>query len=192
VHNRIIKSLRRRAVMRKLIVTLAAAGAAVAFATPAAAQFYPQPQQYGYGAPYGHAYGYNNNFGQVRSLQVRINAVERQINRLDRRDRIRDRSADRLRAEANMLERRLRIAAHNGLNPYEANDLNMRIARLEQRVQFSMSRMGRNGWNGYNGYNSNNGWNSNNGYSSYNGYDRDRDGRDDRYEDDRGHDRDDD
>jgi len=164
--------------MRKLMISLAAAGAALAIATPAAAQYYPGQ----YGAPYGNAYGYNNNWGQVRSLQVRINAVERQINVLDRRDRIRDRSADRLRDEANSIERRLRHAARDGLNPYEAQDLQVRIARLEQRVQYSLARgYGRYGYNnGYNGYG------NNGGYS-----DRDRDGRDDRYENDRGYDHDD-
>ena len=149
--------------MRKVILSLAAAGAALAFATPASAQYYP--------APYGNAYGYNN-YGQVRSLQVRIDAVERQINRLDRRDRIRDNAADRLRSEANSIERRLHRAARYGLNGYEANDISVRIARLEQRVQYTLAR-------NYGRY-------SNNGY--YNGsYDRDRDGRDDRYEDDHGY-----
>jgi len=164
--------------MRKVLISLAAAGAALAIATPAAAQYYPGQ----YGAPYGNAYGYNNNWGQVRSLQVRINAVERQINMLDRRDRIRDRSADRLRDEANSIERRLRHAARDGLNPYEAQDLQVRIARLEQRVRYSLARgYGRYGYNnGYNGYG------NNGGYS-----DRDRDGRDDRYENDRGYDHDD-
>jgi hypothetical protein len=152
--------------MRKLIISLAAAGSALAIATPAAAQYYPgQP----YGAPYGNAYGYNN-YGQVRSLQLRINAVERQINLLDRRDRIRNRDADRLRDEANSLERRLRHAARDGMSFREANDIQIRLARLEQRVQYTLSyRNGR--YNGYNGY----------------GYDRDRDGRDDRYEDDHGY-----
>ena len=154
--------------MRKVLISLAAAGSVLAIATPAAAQYYPGQ----YGAPYGNAYGYNNNWGQVRSLQVRIDAIERQINQLDRRDRIRDRSADRLRDEANSLERRLRHAARDGMSPWEAQDIQVRIARLEQRVQYSVA--GRYGRNGYNGYN--------NGY-----YDRDRDGRDDRYEDDQGY-----
>ena len=69
--------------MRKVLISLAAAGSALAFATPAAAQYYPQAQPYG--QPYG--YGYNNNYGQVRALQARINQVQRQIERLDRRDR---------------------------------------------------------------------------------------------------------
>jgi hypothetical protein len=155
------------------MISLAAAGAALVVATPAAAQFYPQPQPYG--QPYGNAYGYNN-YGQVRALQVRVDAIQRQINQLDRRGVIRDRSADRLRHEANKLERRLRSLGRNGLNPYEANDIQVRLARLEQQVRYSLAnRYGRNGYN-------------NNGYT---GYDRDRDGRDDRYEDDHGYDRDD-
>jgi hypothetical protein len=172
--------------MRKLIISLAAAGSVLAIATPAAAQYYPQQQpygqQYGYGQqPYGNAYGYNNNYGQVRSLQVRINMVERQINQLDRRDRIRNHTADRLRDEANRIERRLRSASRNGLNGYEANDIQIRIVRLEQQVRYSLANnYGRNGY-GYNGY----------GNNGYNNYDRDRDGRDDRYEDDQGRDRDD-
>jgi len=155
--------------MRKLIVSLAAAGSVLAIATPAAAQYYPQQ-------PYGNAYGYNNNnYGQVRSLEVRINAIQRQINQLDRRDRIRNRTADRLRDQANSLDRRLRHAARDGMSYREANDIQIRLARLEQQVRYSVANnYGRNGYN-------------NNGY---NNYDRDRDGRDDRYEDDRGYQRD--
>jgi hypothetical protein len=160
--------------MRKVLIALATAGAALAVATPASAQYYGNPN-------YGYGNGYNNGgWGQVRNLQVRIDSIERQINMLDRRDRIRNRTADRLRNEANNIERRLRYAGRNGLNPYEANEIQVRIARLEQQVQYSgRGRWGNNayGYNNYNGYN--------NGY-----YDRDRDGRDDRYEDDHGYRRD--
>jgi hypothetical protein len=120
--------------MRKITLPLIAAGAALAVATPAAAQYYPRQP-----AP---AYGYGYGFGQVRALQVRIDNVERQINRLDRRDRIGDRSADRLRDEANRIEDRLHRAARGGLNPYEARDIEYRIQRLEQRVQYSMNDRG--------------------------------------------------
>jgi hypothetical protein len=120
--------------MRKIILPLIAAGAALAVASPAAAQYYPRQP-----AP---AYGYGYGFGQVRALQVRIDNVERQINRLDRRDRIGDRSADRLRDEANRIEDRLHRAARGGLNPYEARDIEYRIQRLEQRVQYSMNDRG--------------------------------------------------
>jgi hypothetical protein len=168
--------------MRKLLISLAATGAALAVASPAAAQYYPQPQPYGYGAPqygYGNGYGYGN-YGQVRALQARIDAVQYQIKRLDRRNFIRDDSADRLKSESRRIEDRLHRAARYGLNPYEASDISNRIARLEQRVQYAAAnRYGRYGHNG--GY----------GYNGYNGYDRDRDGRDDRYENDHGWDHDD-
>ncbi len=160
--------------MRKVLISAAATVSALAFAAPAAAQYYPAPapQAYGYN-------GYNgyNGYGSVRSLQVRIDNVQRQINRLDRQNLMTDRAADRLRAESVGLERRLRSVAQYGLNPREANDINVRIARLEERVRHdSVGRPYRNSQWGYNGYNDRNGW-----------VDRDRDGRDDRYEDDHGY-----
>lgn len=161
--------------MRKFLITAATAASALAFAAPAAAQYYPAPMP----QPYGYGYGFQNNYGQVRALQARVDYIERTINRLDRRDIIRERTADRLRNEANGIEHRLRRSARYGLNPYEANDIQARIARLEQRVQWAANERGnRYGWN-------NGGW----GYN-----DRDRDGRDDRWERehrrDRDHDRD--
>ena len=154
--------------MRKFVLSVAAAASALAVAAPAAAQYYPAPPVQGYG--YGNGYGYNN-VGTFRALQSRVDNVERQINRLDRRDRIGNREADRLRREANRIENRLHKAARYGLNPYESNDIHRRVAVLEQRVNFAAS----NGWSRYgNRY----GWN---GYS-----DRDHDGRNDRYEDDGG------
>jgi Spy/CpxP family protein refolding chaperone len=157
--------------MRKFVIALAAAGTALAFATPAAAQYYPQPQPQPYGYGYnGYNNGYNgyghNNYGQVRALQARIDALQNQIRRLDRRDAIGDGSADRLREESRNIERRLHSAERYGLNGYEANDIQMRIARLEQRVQYAFA--GRYG-----------------GYGNNYGHDRDRDhdGRWDRDDD---------
>ena len=112
--------------MRKFMISVAAAGATLAIASPAAAQYYP--------AQYGHRYG---NFGQVRQLQVRIDRVQRQIAFLDRRNVVRDDRADRLRDEARDIERYLHRAERNGLNPYEADRISERIGRLEQRVQFA-------------------------------------------------------
>ena len=164
--------------MRKFVIALAAAGSALAFASPAMAQYYPQPQPYG--QPYGYnGYGYNG-FGQVQMLQQRIDALQNRIRWLDRRDVIRNHSADRLKEESRNIERRLHRAARYGLNPYEMNDIQARIARLEQRVQYASARFGRGGYD-------NNGYYGNGGYYG----DRDRDGRDDRYEDDHGYDRDD-
>ena len=48
--------------MRKLIISLAAAGAALAVASPAAAQYYPQQYAYGQGYAYnGYSQGYNGH-----------------------------------------------------------------------------------------------------------------------------------
>ena len=132
--------------MRKFVISLAAAGAALAIASPASAQYYqPGPPPVAYNAPYGNGYGHQNNFGMVRELQQRLNNVERQINRLDRRDRIRDRSADRLRQEAANLHRRLYDRGRNGLDRREAGDIIYRLQRLEQRVQIAMNQNGRYG-----------------------------------------------
>ena len=131
--------------MRKIVLSVAAAGAALIAASPAAAQYYPQPQP----APYGYNNGYNgynngfrNNWGEFRALQQRIDNVERQIARLDRRDVIRGRSADRLLNEANKIDRRLRQRARGGLDPREAGDIQYRIQRLEQQVQIALNDRG--------------------------------------------------
>lgn len=150
--------------MRKFLISAALAASTLVAAAPAAAQYYP-PQ------PHGNAYGYNGNYGQVRRLDARIDALQRQIRNLDRRNILSNREADRLRRESNNLERQLRYAARNGLNGWEANDLERRIYRLEAR----MHREARDG----------NGWN-NRGYYQAGWNDRDRDGLDDRYERDRG------
>lgn len=122
--------------MRKIVISLAAAGAALAAAAPAAAQYYPQPQPYGYN---GYGNGFRGNWGEVRELHARIDRIEEQIDRLERRDRVGDRTADRLRDEAQGIENRLRDRARGGLDPREAGDIEYRIQRLEQRVQFALA-----------------------------------------------------
>lgn len=167
--------------MRKFLISAAVAASALTAAAPAAAQYgYPQ---YGnqYGAPYGNAYGYNHNYGQLRSLQVRIDHLQRQIRRLDQRNILSDREAAHLMNDSRDLERRLHRAARYGFNRYEARAVEVRLARLEQRLwrdardgnRWGDRRYGDRDWNDRD-------WN-----------DRDRDGRNDRWEDDRGRDHDD-
>ena len=163
--------------MRKLVISLAAAGTAFALPTPASAQYSPTPQRYGYGY---------DNWGHVRALQERIDRVQRNINRLDRRDAIRDRTAERLRDEARWVEKRLRRSARYGFTPQEANNVERRVFSLEQHVRMALGNRWRNDW-GFNGYN---GYAHGNYDPSY--ADRDRDGRIDRWEDDRGRERDND
>ena len=147
--------------MRKFLISAALAASTIVATAPAAAQWAPPPQ--------GNAYGYNN-YGQVRRLQVRVDQLQRQISRLDSRNVLSEREASRLRAESRNLERRLQYAARNGLNGREGYEIERGIQRLEVRMQ----REARDG-----NYYNNAGWT-----------DRDRDGRNDRYEDDRGRDRD--
>jgi len=149
--------------MRKFLISAAIAASAVAVASPAAAQYYPQQQGYGQ----GNGYGQNANYGQARSLIARVDQIQRQIDRLDRRDRLSNREANRLRYEAQIVRNQVRRASFNGLGFRERQALEYRVARLEQRVRQEA--------------NDGNRWGSNDRR-----YDRDRDGRDDRYEDDRG------
>lgn len=144
--------------MRKFLISAAVAAATLTIAAPAAAQWAPAPG-YGYGQGYNH-------YGHVRSLQVRIDRLQNQIRRLDQRNIISNREAARLMDDSRELERRLRRNARDGygLNANEARAVEYRLARLEQRL-FRDARDG-NRW-GYYG-------------------DRDRDGRNDRFEDDRG------
>ena len=153
--------------MRKFVISAALLASTLAVAAPASAQWYP-PQ------PQGYAYGYNNNYGQVRRLQVRIDQIQRQIRQLDRRNVLSNREARRLSDEARSLEYRLRQLGYNGLNGRERYDIERRIARLEQHVD----REARDGNNWRNDRYGRGGY----GYN----YDRDRDGLDDRYERDRG------
>ena len=151
--------------MRTLIISLAAAASALAVATPAAAQYWPQPQGYGYG---------QNNYGQARALSARIDNIQRQIQHLDRRNILSNSEGRRLRNESLQIEQRLRYMRQNGLHPRERYDIERRIAWLEQRLW----RDARDGNRWSNGYNQ--------GYNQQGYPDRDRDGRDDRIEDDRG------
>src|SRR5256885_15515948 len=108
--------------MRKFVISLAAVGTALAFASPASAQYYPQPQGYG-GQPYGgQAYGYNNgygynqnNYGGLRALQARINSIQGQIENLSARRMISRQEARDLRQESRGLERRLFQSGRGGL-----------------------------------------------------------------------------
>jgi len=118
--------------MHKSVVPIAALVAVFAFAAPAAAQYYPAPPM---PAPrYGYGYG---DWQQVRQLRMRIEAIRHQIDALDRRDAIGGRTADRLLDQANKLDRRLSDRARRGLDPREAGDIQFRIQRLEQQVQWA-------------------------------------------------------
>lgn len=168
--------------MRKFVLSLAAAGAALAIATPAAAQYYPQPApSYGYGSPYGAPhYDYRT---QSYGLQMRAEALTRRIDQLRRAHVLRGYSAERLRKEARNLQRRIRQAGTYGFGGIAGSDLQMRLAQLEQRVNAMASRGRYGGYNNGYGYNgANYGYGTNAYANGQYGYDRDNDDDDDRYE----------
>ena len=169
--------------MRKVMISLAVAGSALAFAAPATAQYYPAQGQYPayqgqYPAYQAQGYGYaQHNRGGMRALQYRIDRIQRDIEQLRARRFITRNEADGLRSESRGIERRLYRASRNGLRREELRNIEYRIARLEQHVRREVAD-GNRRWGHGNGH-----------YGAYG--DRDRDGRYDRYEDDRGRDRDD-
>jgi len=125
--------------MRKFVLSFAGVGAALALAAPAAAQYYPgRPPAgvYEHGRGYGFGYG---NWQEVRVLRTRIDGIRRQIDRLDRHEAIRGRTADHLLDEANRIDRRLSDRARDGLDPREAGDIQFRIQRLEQKIQWAQA-----------------------------------------------------
>ena len=173
--------------MRKMTLTLAAAGAAVVFAAPASAQFYPaQVPGYGYQQP---GYGYNNwlfNFRDQRYARMMLDRVQRirhdirqmGAQRILSRSEVRD-----LDQEARAVQDRIQRYARSGVSNSEARRIDNRVRRLETRVTREAY-----DWNRRPGVRRYNAWN----YDQYQNYyrsggqDRDRDGRADRYEDDRG------
>lgn len=161
--------------MKKFLIAAATLATAVSAAAPAAAQYY---QQSPYGSPY--AYGQNNygySYGNGSRVQQQINQLRRQIRQLDLQNTIGHREAMRLDWEAQSLQQRARQFGYNGIDPRETRYLEQRVASLEYQVQRVVSSHGygsnRYGYNGY-GYNQNG-----------SRFDRDHDGRDDRYENDR-------
>jgi flagellar biosynthesis chaperone FliJ len=163
--------------MRKFLISAAVAASALAVATPAAAQYQPILR----GQP-GYAWGYGQNYnyrGHASNLQARVDHVQRQISNLAQRRMITRNEHQNLQRDAREIERRLRHDARDGrgLNANEMYNTEHRIARLEQKIARDV-RDGH-GWN-------NAGYGYGNGYNNGAYYDRDRDGRDDRYENDRG------
>lgn len=146
--------------MNRVLAALALGGSGLLIAAPAAAQgvfsISVGSGGYGYSSPYGYDYGYNQGYGynsgwvQTQALQARISNVFRSLGsvRPDQRYQIR--------AEAIALNRELRIASANGLDPYELTNLDRRLNRLERREQWASMNGWSNGYNGYNGYYGNN------------------------------------
>jgi cell division protein FtsB len=162
--------------MRTLLLSLAGAVSALAVATPASAQW-AQPAPYGYGAP-GYGYGYNN-YG-VANLSARVAGLRQQVFALQRERLIGREEAKRLSRDLRRIDERARRETFAPTGPYEVQQLQQRLARVEQRIQYAASR-GRYGYGaygnayGYNGYSPYGGYAGQNGYYPRGDYDRDDD-----------------
>ena len=175
--------------MRTMLLSLAGAVSALAVASPAAAQWTPQPSPYGYNGyggtqgygynSYGGAQGYGYNTYGAANLQSRIAGVRQTIWSLQRQGRLRGDEARQLSQQARELGQRARQATYSG-NPYQMQQLQVGVARLEQRVQYAATYGNRNGYGAYgNQYNSYGAQNGYYGRDDRNGYDRDNGGDDD-------------
>ena len=121
--------------MRRFVLVMAGAASAAFAATPAAAQYYGRP--YGYGDQ-----GYYGGYGNAGGLEQRIFNVLRGLGG------VRPDARERVRQEAIRLDRELRFAARNGLNPYEAHNFDVRIGQLERFKGYATMDRGY----GYEGY----------------------------------------
>ncbi len=127
--------------MRTLLISLAAAASALAIATPASAQWYPQPTYqvpYGHQVPYGYQnpYGHQRGYGVARALQVRVDRIQRDLGHLARQRMISRNEYQNRQQDARQIERRLRHQARDGygLSRQELYDIERRIQRLEYRI----------------------------------------------------------
>ena len=166
--------------MRKFLIPAALLASTVAVAAPAAAQWArPVPQ--------GYSYGYNNqgNPRLARNYSARVNRLHQQVHRLGQNRQLSRSEFLRLNRDVDVLENRLSRASYGGLSRQEAYVIERDLARLERNIY----REARDG-GGYRDHHSQSQYGYNQNDSGQYRYDRDRDGRDDRYEDDRGRDHD--
>jgi hypothetical protein len=120
--------------MRKFLIPIVAAGTALGFSAPAAAQVTVQwaPPVYNY-QPYNYGYGFNNmRFAQ--SMQSRVQRIRSDIRVMQSRRVLSWNEARRLDRQAENLQHRIYRAQRNGINPGEARSLENQIFNLQRRV----------------------------------------------------------
>ena len=116
--------------MKKLIVSLVLASSALVAAAPASAQYYRD-------RPYDSRHdGYGERFHRNNWLGQRLDRIGYAIQQGIQRGTITPREARRLHAEhSNLWRVAQRYYADDGLNGWERNDLNRRLAMLQRDVQ---------------------------------------------------------
>jgi hypothetical protein len=113
--------------MKTALFTIGAAVSAIAVATPASAQYFPQPRGY-YQVPY--------NYGHARALKARLDHTQREIRRLAQYRMISRSEYNKLMRDSREIEYRLIHNARDGrgLSPQEAYATERRMARLEYKI----------------------------------------------------------
>ena len=134
--------------MRKLLVTVAIATAALA-AVPAAAQFHPgRHQGWDQRGPDRHRGWQQHGPSRhaIAQLLQQLDRAEQRIHRSARRGIISNREAFGLLRQASQVRNRLHWAGRNGLSGREFASLRFQVDRLEQRLR--MERRDRDGRRG--------------------------------------------
>jgi hypothetical protein len=109
--------------MRKVLISLAAAGTALAFATPADAQWAPRPAYGGY------------EQGMMQRWQGEIQQLRFQMDQLGRSGRLTGREAWDLRNDIRSTERALYRDRRRGFSPGEARSIDRSIARIRHELR---------------------------------------------------------
>jgi hypothetical protein len=120
--------------MRKFLISMVAAGSALAFAAPATAQYAQvwAPPVYNY-QPYNFNYGFNG-YNFARSMHDRVQRIRGDIRVMQSRRVLSYNEARRLDREAVGVERKIARASRYGINAYEARNVENSIRRLERHV----------------------------------------------------------
>ncbi|HVE01862.1 MAG TPA: hypothetical protein VNB78_09260 [Sphingomicrobium sp.] len=109
--------------MQRVLVLLAAAGLALAAATPVTAHSNHDWNRH----------GFNDRVAQ-RIYVTRATELQARINRLDAKGRLSERDARRLRGQAAGLAGQIGAAGRNGLSSYERIAFEMRFAQLDNEI----------------------------------------------------------
>lgn len=117
--------------MRKLTISIVAAGLALGVAAPASAQYFPAPT-YRY-QPYNYGYQWNSQ-SFARIMQDRVQRIRADIRNMASRRILSHREYRDLDKEAIAVERRIYRAARGGMSPAEARTVERKVQRLERRV----------------------------------------------------------
>src|SRR5689334_21592079 len=112
--------------MRKFLISVAAAGSALALAARASTQWAPPAYQY---QPYNRGNGFSGH-RVTRSMETRVQHIRNNIRDMQARRILGWREARQLDNEARQIQRRIFFASRNGIQPGEARNVERQIRRL--------------------------------------------------------------